>query len=388
MFSVEKSLRIYFTKFVKFDILILFTIRGIRMNFIFGLIAFLFMLSVIVIIHELGHFLVARSFGVHCHEFSIGMGPVLYQHAGKQTIFSIRAIPFGGYVMMAGEEDGSQDDDETDWLKDVPQEERLNNKKPWQQVCVMVAGVVMNVILAWIIFVGLAMARGYEVMPPKPIVAQVVENSSMDKIGMKKEDTIIKVSADGETLKPEDNNEIVEFIQYHHDQVQFTVKRNGQIIQLKPVNLVYDKEIQGYLPGYKVMAYAQKTAWYDGFRLGTQDMIENTTSIFRALGNLVTGTGLENLSGPVGIYQVTAKSAQMGLESYMSLFAMISLNIGIFNLIPIPALDGGRILIVLLEKLLRRKISTKLIENIIMISFVLLIGLFLFATYNDILRLF
>ena len=93
-----------------------------------GLLAFLFMLSFIVIIHELGHFLVARHFGIHCHEFSIGMGPCIYQRQGKQTIFSIRAIPFGGYVMMAGEQDGSQDEEEDDWLKNVKEEEKLNHK--------------------------------------------------------------------------------------------------------------------------------------------------------------------------------------------------------------------------------------------------------------------
>lgn len=94
---------------------------------ILGIIAFIVLLSVIIVVHELGHMLVAKHFGVYCHEFSLGMGPVLYQKKGKETTYSIRAIPFGGYVLMAGEEDGSQDD-ETEWLKEVPENRKLTSK--------------------------------------------------------------------------------------------------------------------------------------------------------------------------------------------------------------------------------------------------------------------
>lgn len=116
-------------------------------------------------------------------------------------------------------------------------------------------------------------------------------------------------------------------------------------------------------------------------------MISSTAEIYSSFGLLLSGKALDQLSGPVGIATVTAKTAEMGLSSYLSLMGLISLNIGIFNLIPIPALDGGRVLILLLEKIFRRKINAKIIENVIVVSFVLLIGLMLFATYNDILRL-
>ena len=99
------------------------------MNIVIGILAFVIMLSVIVIVHEWGHYIAAKSFGVHVHEFSIGMGPALSQRQGKETLFSIRAIPFGGYCMMAGENDGSQDEDEDDWLKNVPEDQRLYTKK-------------------------------------------------------------------------------------------------------------------------------------------------------------------------------------------------------------------------------------------------------------------
>lgn len=357
------------------------------MDFIIGIIAFVVMLSVFVILHELGHFLVARHFGVYCKEFSIGMGPCLYQKKGKETDFSIRAIPFGGYVMMAGEEDGSQSDEDS-WLKDIPNERRLNGIAKWKQVCVMIAGIVMNVLLAWIIYMGVALAQGYVVEDAKPIVYVVQENSVAQKAGLEKDDHIIKVeSKDGKSIKPKTQYEILEFIQYHHDTLTLTVKRNDTTFKttLKPS---YDKEMEGYTIGYKAIAYAKKIPWYQSLWVGCQNTWESATMIFQSLNMIIHGQGLENLSGPVGILNVTSKSVQYGLDTYFSLFAMISLNIGIFNALPIPALDGGRILILLIEKIIGRKVSTKVVENIIMASFVLLMLLFLYATYNDIVRLF
>ena len=169
------------------------------MDFIIGIIAFVVMLSVIVILHELGHFLVAKHFGVYCKEFSIGMGPSLYQKQGKETAFSIRAIPFGGYVMMAGEEDGSQSEEDS-WLKDVPENRRLNGIEKWKQVCIMIAGIVMNILLAWIIYMGVALAQGYVVEDAKPVVYAVEEDSVAQKAGLEKKITSLKFKVKMETV--------------------------------------------------------------------------------------------------------------------------------------------------------------------------------------------
>lgn len=356
------------------------------MNLIIGIIAFLFMLSVIVVIHEFGHFMMAKKFGVYCNEFSIGMGPALYQKKGKETTFSIRAIPFGGYVMMAGEQDGSQDE-EDEWLKNVPSERKLNNIAVWKQIVIMLAGVTMNFILAYGLFTGLAMARGYVVEDAKPIVYEVVENSPAQKAGLQKDDEIIKVVNGNESITPTRQYDVIEFIQYNPTESTYTVLRNGETIELK-ITPNYNKETQTYEIGSIATSYARPIAWYEGFKAGWDDMIDSGMSIFRSLGQLVKGKGYENLSGPVGILNLTQKTTQLGLLSYLSLFALISLNIGIFNLLPIPALDGGRVLILLIERITRKKINERLVENIILASFVLLIGIFLFATYNDIMKMF
>ena len=140
--------------------------------------------------------------------------------------------------------------------------------------------------------------------------------------------------------------------------------------------------------GYKAIAYAKKSHGINHYGWVVKILWDSATTIFKSLNMIIRGQGLENLSGPVGILNVTSKSVQYGLDMYFSLFAMISLNIGIFNALPIPALDGGRILILLIEKLIGRKVSTKIVENIILASFVLLMILFIYATYNDIARMF
>lgn len=352
-----------------------------------GIIAFIFMLSVIVIIHELGHFLVAKHFGVYCNEFSIGMGPAIYQKKGKETTFSIRAIPLGGYVMMAGEEDGSQDEEKDDWLKDVPENRRINALPAWQQICVMVAGVVMNFVLALILFVGLAMARGYVVEDPKPVVYEVVENSPAQKAGLQKGDEVIQIKNAKETITPKTQVDVMEFVQFHKGKSTYTIQRDKETFEVV-MQPKFDDEMQGYSIGMIAQAYARPIGKLEAVQVGLMDMWDSGTMIFRSLGKLIRGIGVENLSGPVGIYKITEKSAELGMMSYLSLFAMISLNIGVFNLLPIPALDGGRILILLLEKLLGRKINQVVVERIIMASFVLLFGLMIYATFNDVMRFF
>ena len=145
------------------------------MNFLTGILAFILMLFVIVIIHEAGHYFAARACGVYVHEFSFGVGPKLWQKQGKNTLFSLRALPFGGSVSIAMDVDVDEDD-EDQWLNQVPENQRLNNKPVWQQVFVMSAGVIINVLFAWLLMSSLIMVQGTLVDSPKPIVYEVIDN--------------------------------------------------------------------------------------------------------------------------------------------------------------------------------------------------------------------
>ena len=353
------------------------------MDFVIGIIAFLFMLSVIVVIHELGHMLAAKHFGVYCEEFSVGMGPALYQKKGKETIYSLRAIPIGGYVKMVGENDGSDSDLE---LEKIPRERWLNHQSTWKQIVIMAAGVCMNFVLAAVLYIGISMAQGYVVEDPLPIVDEVVENSAAQKAGLQSGDQIVQVVHGSETIHPKTLYEVTEFLQFNKGESIFTIEREGKTFDLA-ITPDLDEENQIATLGIYAKSQVRKIAWYESFGAGLKNMWDGTTSIFRSLAQLVKGKGFENLSGLGGILNVTQKSTQLGFLSYLSLFALISLNIGIFNLLPIPALDGGRILILALERIFNRKINEQLIENIILGSFILLFGIFIFATYNDIVRL-
>jgi regulator of sigma E protease len=355
------------------------------MQFLIGLLAFIFMLSFIIIIHEAGHFMAARHFGVYVHEFSLGMGPALYQKKGKETTYSIRAIPFGGYVMMAGEQDGSQDEEE-EWLKAVPEDRLLHNKKTWQQIVIMAAGVFMNIVLAAVLYVGLSVAQGY-VIQSEPVIDSIVENMPADQAGLQAGDRIVKIEQGSDSVEPQNQSDISVFINLHTGTSTFTIERDGETFTAD-ITPVMDEESQVYVIGYQSGVKAVPVDWLTSVQEGLKTTWKNAGLIFESLKMLVKGQGYENLSGPLGILDVTTQTASLGFRSYLSLFALISLNIGIFNLIPIPALDGGRIVILLVERLFKRKISQKVIENIILASFILLIGLFLFATYNDLMRIF
>lgn len=199
------------------------------MSGIVNLLWFVLILGAIVIVHEFGHLLAAKKFGVYCKEFSIGMGPLLWQKQKGETAWSIRALPIGGFVAMAGEDEESDEKDELD----IPFERTLNGIKPWKQVIVMAAGAFMNVLLAWLIFIGITAYQGSVSVPPKPIVASVVENSPAQKAGFHVGDEIIRLEnkSKKETLTPDSTREIMEFLHISRG-ITYTVLRDGKQVTL------------------------------------------------------------------------------------------------------------------------------------------------------------
>lgn len=354
-------------------------------SLLLGIFAFIVLLSVIIIIHELGHLMTAKRFGVYCHEFSIGMGPCLWSHKFKETTLSLRAVPFGGYVMMAGEDDGSEELEE---MKDIPSNRRLNGISAWKQIVVMAAGAFMNIMLAWALLIGISMVQGTAVNDNDPIIYSIHEDSPAQKAGLQEGDEIISLECGNEVLEDVSVSRLSEQIQYYHDEAAvLTVLRDGQEISVN-IEPAYDKESKMWLLGFDLTSKVEKISKLESFKVATQQLGEYSTMIIRSVAKLIQGIGLSSVSGPVGIYQVTAETASMGLLPFLSLLALFSLNIGIFNLLPIPVLDGGRIVIVLVEKICRRKLNERVLNAVMLGSFALVIGLMLFATFNDVIRLF
>ena len=346
---------------------------------------FLLLLTVIISIHEFGHLLAAKLFGVYCHEFSFGMGPLLLKKKGKETQYSIRAIPIGGYVAMAGDETNQEVYPDVE----VPVDRTLPNKPWWQKVIIMLAGVTMNFLLAFLIFSMVMLSYGEVQLSPKAIVGEVVENSPAAKAGFEVGDVIVKITQeDGRSIEPKTFSDMQTFgIGYDGKEV-YTVDRNGTIIDLEVIPEL-DEESGLYLIGIRsgepeVISVNFLNCWKYGFT----HMIDMMKTMFTTIGTLIRGRGLNQLSGPVGIYQAAGTYAKQGFSVFLQLMAMLSVNIGIFNLLPLPVLDGGQVVITLVEAIARRQISEKIKTAVMAACWVLLIALMLYVTWNDIMKLF
>ena len=346
------------------------------------------MLSVIVLIHELGHLLTAKLFKVYCHEFSFGFGPKLLSKQGKETCYSIRALPFGGYVRMAGEE-ALEGDVEVDASR------TLNGISPYKRIIILLSGIIMNVVLAIAFFAILFLTMGYYAQYPEPIVAGVAVDSPAAEAGFMTGDEIIQITySDGMIIKPDDFSTIVQYLQAYPDEAEYVVKRNGTEVTLKATPVLSTDDSRYYLGiSMNEIEYLDVTP-FNALYYGGIYTIDMTKEIFASLGNLIQGRGLENLSGPVAIFQITdetmssATSTLEGFLYFINIVAILSLNVGIFNLLPIPMLDGGRVMLTLIEIIIRKPLSKKVEYALINGSAILIMLLFVFIMWNDISKLF
>lgn len=359
------------------------------MQMIINIIVFFLILGVIVLIHELGHFLTAKLFGVYCAEFSIGMGPKLFSKKKGETEYQIRALPIGGYVAMAGEAD--QEDNEI--MKDVPYERTLKGIKTWKKCVIMLAGVFMNFVLALVLLIGIY--SFVEVQTNTSEIGSVVKNKGAALAGIEAGDVINKITINNEEhiiASFSDIQEVLdnENLQLDTDTVTMKVglTRNKHYLE-KKVTAKYNNETKSYVMG--ITAATKQLTFAEAIRQGINQFIEYALLIFTTLGKLITDMThtVSQLSGPVGIYTVTAQVTQTGsISTLLSLTALLSTNIGMFNLLPIPGLDGSQVLFALIEKVIRREIPTRIKYALQMAGLILVFGLMIFVTVNDIGKFF
>ena len=353
------------------------------------LILFLLLLSVIVILHEGGHLIAAKIFNVYCSEYSIGMGPVLWQKQGKETVYSVRALPIGGFVAMAGDTDNELETKVDD--SEIPPERTLTGIAKWKKIIIMLAGIAMNFLLAWVIIALVLNAAGGYSLSPKAEIASVVAGSPAEKAGLQAGDLILEISSEnGTSVKPKQFDDLTAYMMTYQGDYALTykVQRGEQVIDLT-VYPSYDNEEGRYLIGIyappgEVVKVNLLNCWYYSFDY-CRFMI---STMLMSLGQLFRGVGLNQLSGPIGIYQATGEAASMGASSYLLMVALISLNIGLINALPLPILDGGRVLLTLVEAVMGRPLSKKMENALMTASTILVLMLFVFATSQDLLRLF
>ena len=365
------------------------------MSIFITLIAALIVFSAVIAIHEFGHFTVAKLCGIQVNEFSIGMGPALWKKIYKGTQYSLRALPVGGYVALEGEEspesqqaEAVRDEREAEEENPVPPEQRtgipLNEAPVWQRVLVMVAGAFMNFVLGFVVLVILVAAQEGAITS-KTIYS--IENDALcGQTGLQAGDEIVAVNGRRCFVA---NDILYELVRTEAYRARFTVKRDGQKVELPDVQFDtwQDEDGQTHMTlGFTVYGIKKtplnvlKEAWNSTLYYGR--------IVFTSLEDLVRGReSINNLSGPVGIVTAIGQAASYGWQDLLELLALITINLGVFNLLPFPALDGGKVVFLIIEGVTGHAVPEKLQGTLTIAAFALLFGLMLFATYNDIIRL-
>ena len=372
-----------------------------------AIIYFILILTIVVCIHEFGHFLFAKKAGVYVYEFSIGMGPRLFKFKRKndETEYSIRLLPIGGFVQMAGEA--------VDLDEDIPKEKRMQSKTWMQRFLTVSAGVIFNFLLALIIFFTVGMITGTD--DQKAYVGSIGENFNVSSTNLQVGDRVLKINGKDSWSY---NKALLLLMTSEGKTISLEVKHeNGtkEIINVEPTLVKPILDGDKKVTGYEVVSEKTDDSEYKyGIGLNTKATSVKIKSVKDFFSNIyhaviysfvsfvslieqmlytifylcVGKISLKSLSGPVGIYQVVGESAKYGFINVIYLIGYICVNVGFINLLPLPAFDGGRVFFMIIEAIRKKPVSPK-VENIIhAVGLVLLMILMVVITFNDIVRIF
>jgi len=417
---------------------------------IIGILAFIFVLGTAVLVHELGHFIAARKFGVLCHEFAIGMGPILWKKRKGETLYTIRAIPIGGYVMM-GQDEGERDlikvgetigltldhggnvakihvaydegqvvgqlvsntDDVSRELRltlevmgeevvypvardcvyidtkqareqhIVPTDRRLESKPKRQRLVILAAGAIMNFVLAFVFVVIVGAVLG-EPVGSSSELSMIMPDSPAEAAGLLAGDQITVING-----TPIANGDDLVAAIHSTDEVLIEFRRAGEVMEVTVVPEQVERNgEEHYVIGVNLSVYTERSI-AGTFRYASAEFRNGFTLIFTTLGMLASGdAGVQDLSGPVGIAYMTTQFAAEGILMLLVFASLININVGIFNLLPLPALDGGHIFFIGIEAIIGKPVNAKIRNAVQIVGFALFMTLFAFTFFNDIFRFF
>ncbi|MCM8761769.1 MAG: site-2 protease family protein [Candidatus Omnitrophica bacterium] len=346
---------------------------------IVSIISILVLFSVIILVHETGHFLAAKRVGIKVEKFSLGFGPKIFSFKRGDTVYQLSLLPFGGFVKLAGEEDSIEKDVYNDW--------EYIGKSPGHRSQVIVAGSLGNLILAFLLLVPVFIigVPGYDGTK----IGSFVEGLPAETSGLKVEDEVLEVNG----IECKEWFDVLINIRKaidksHTTPVELTIRRGMDIQKIKVMPALYregDKDI--YILGISPMEKIERYGPGRAVIRATKEFVNMLHGVFIAIKMLITRQASpKQLSGPIGIAQWGADIARRGTSRFLYYIAFISVNLGIVNLLPFPVLDGGHLVGLAGERIIRRRPSKKFLEWAGYIGFVLIICLALYVTYNDILR--
>lgn len=324
----------------------------------------------LIVFHEFGHFIVAKKSGIKVNEFAVGMGPLVYSKEKGETTYSFRAIPIGGYCAMEGEDDESSDP------------RSFDNAPASKRFLTILAGPVANLIIAVLVFTIVGVIGGVVTTT----VDDFIENSPAQAAGIEKGDEILKINGQ-EIADFTDISKVVNDFYKDKDfdkEITVLAKRNG-----KDLDFAFKPKVEGENTYIGIIPARRTPGFFEAIGLGFKETGRNVKMIFTILGRLFTGKlAFGALSGPVGVLKELGNQAQNGLANLLYFLAYISVNLAVFNLLPIPALDGSKLLTSGIEIITGKKINKKLEEKITMVGFFILLGLILVVSIKDIVNLF
>jgi len=358
---------------------------------VFKILMALLMFGIIIFVHELGHFLVAKACGVRVNEFAMGMGPKLISFGKKETVYSLRLLPFGGFCAMEGEDETSDDPS------------AFGNKSVLRRMAIVVAGVTMNFLLGFLVLV-VALGAFTPLVDGRPLygtptIAQVETDASSYQSGLRTGDTIVSINSRPVLT----TNDLMMMMQSDEDGVMpMMVKRtvDGKTQKIVLPDVTFD--IETTEDGVRYLKYDFVLLGVPQTVLGTVVQAAKTecslvTTVWWSLVDMVSGKyGLNELAGPVGtvdiigdmVGQAVQTVSREDMYSLLIMFALICVNVGVINLLPLPALDGGRLLFLLVEAVIRRPVPQKFEALVHFVGLVLLLGFMVVISFNDIYRLF
>jgi len=381
------------------------------MSFIITLLAAVFVFSAVIAIHEFGHFAVAKLCGVQVNEFSIGMGPVLLKKMHHGTQYSLRALPVGGFVALEGEESPESqqaEGEERSDLEERPLSQRsgvdsspnggaskeeelsqptgkpLNEAPVWQRALIMAAGACMNFLLGFVVMAIVLTAQN------EPITSRVIyaveDGALCGQTGLEAGDKVLAVNGRRCFVA---NDMLYELMRTEDYSASFTVLRDGKKVELPRVQFDtwQDEDGETHMSlGFTV--YGIKKTPVNVIKEAWNSVLYYGRIIFTSLMDLLRGReSINDLSGPVGIVTAIGQAASYGWQDLLELLALITVNVGIFNLLPFPALDGGKVVFLLIEGVTGHAVPEKIQSGLTLAAFALLFALMIFATYNDVVRL-
>lgn len=335
------------------------------------ILAAIVLFGVLITVHELGHFLAAKGTGMLVTEFSIGFGPKLFQKKVGETLYSLRLCPLGGYNRIAGMEPG-----------EAVTPRGFNGRPLWARMLVILAGPFMNFLLPFLLFFGIFAVSGLTLPVNKPVVGSLMEGYPGAAAGLQAGDRLVSING----RKLEKWNDINSLVQENGPKPgKMVIRRDGRemILTLQPR---FDGESKRFLIGVRPPLEHRQLSLWESLKTAGLAVGKTTVAMVDGLRKMITGKVRADIAGPIGVAHMAGDVAAQGAVPYLEFMAFLSLNLAVLNLVPIPALDGGQFLVLVVEGLLGHALAPKAKEIIQMIGVACIVALTIFATMHDLLQ--